>query len=200
MKMFITVWFVASLSTPGCALNTDVSAVEPLANASDDLDRDAPEATSRTEPQLAPRAVEIGNAFLLGDLGDYENFVAPAGETAVRMLSNGTEVDIHVGDGYWVMSRLFFRGGLFHEDLAVGAHVELGPRNWNVEPDVLQVGVLGCAGPTPGTWTFDAVATHIAIDVYPGPSLDERVLHFVATFQHDDRDQRLGGTFGYVMH
>ncbi len=194
MKRISTLLFL-SLFLAACAGDKNAPGVAPLATT----DEDASAPTGSSEPVLPQRTVYLGEAKLVGELGEYQVELVPAPQVSARPLSNGTEIEIDGGDDFAIMSRFFFRGGLLHEDLQVGAHVELGPRNWNAPPDVLQVGLMGCSGPARRAWTYDGVASHITIDVDQGAGADDRVLHFVSTFRYDDREQTLEGDFGYTV-
>ncbi|RLB55079.1 MAG: hypothetical protein DRJ42_07215 [Deltaproteobacteria bacterium] len=210
MKTNITVWLVASLCASGCMMQSherlepmSASAEEDPAPAgpaeretTDDADGSAPP----YEAVLPSHNVEIANALLVGDLGEYEDFVAPATEVSAQAYGSSTMIEIHGGDDYWVMTRLSFEGGIGHEDLRIGAHIEFGTEHWDAPVGALHVAALGCSGPTRGTWTYDQDATNIVIDVEEGAGPEDRILRFTATYEYEGREQVVEGSFEYRVY
>jgi len=205
MKTNIAVCLITSLWASGCMLESH----ELRELGAEDADEGGAAAADRelrdiggdyrppVVPELDPRTVEVMDGLLVGDMGDYEDFVAPAYEATAEALPFATLIEIHGGEGYWVMTRLLVQGGLMQEELDVGAHVEVGRY---VGPEALQVTVLGCSGPRHGSWTYDQGATGVIIDIEEGEDPDDRVMRFSATYLHEGRDQVVEGSFGYRVY
>jgi hypothetical protein len=147
--------------------------------------------------------VEIDDAYLAGDLGNYEGFVEPAYETSGNTYGDNTTVEIHGGEDYWVMTRLEIQGSLQHRDLAPGAHLEFDNSTYgwddSGEPQLF-VSVVGCSGPSHGDWDYDSTAGRVVVDVEQGPTPNDRVVHFQADYDYEGTVQVLDGSFGYTVY
>jgi len=132
---------------------------------------------------------------LEGSLGPIEGFSAEAYEQTGFSEAGWSEVVLHAGTGYWVMTGLSVEGGLEHPALAPGARLEF-PRDADLG---LSIDVLGCSGPSRDVFDYDEHAQRVQVEVQEGAVPGERVLLFRAIFDDSGSPQVVEGSFGYVV-
>jgi hypothetical protein len=139
--------------------------------------------------------LDVRGGQLAGALGPIDGFSAEAYEQRGFHEEGWSEVTLHAGTGYWVMTALSVEGGLEHPSLAPGARLEF-PRD--AQPG-LSVSVLGCSGPAREVFDYDEDAQRVQIEVQSGASPGERVLLFRAVFDNAGTSQVVEGSFSYTM-
>jgi len=139
--------------------------------------------------------VEPFEDYLAGDIGRFDGFFEPAYETEIEHHREtfGTAT-LHGGDGYWVMARLSFSGGLLHPDLAPGAQLEFDDSMSREEGGLYVYGV-GCNGDSHGRASYDSTSQHVWLQVEQGPRPDDRIVHFQMELAR--ADEVVHGAFSY---
>lgn len=137
------------------------------------------------------------HSALRGRLGDVGSFDGVPYKAERSRIDSYDWVQLEVESPRGVsMALLTIVGGLRHDSLEPGAHLTLGSLSSSGDRGKLQVGVLGCSGPSPDNWEYDSPAEWTEIEVVEGPSGDTRTLHFTAGFSNDPNDW-VDGSFTY---
>jgi hypothetical protein len=150
--------------------------------------------------------LNIDGGYLAGDMGNIEGFEVPTYEaTGYAYGPDSSTVELHGGEGYWVMARLNITGDL--QALDVGTHLEFDSASYDwdssgsYEGDVVSyVSVTGCSGPTHGDWDWDQGSSSVVVDVGPGVTDNERVVSFQAVYDYAGTTQVVDGSFGYTVY
>ncbi len=151
--------------------------------------------------------LEIDPGYLAGDMGNYRDFSAETYETTGYSYgTDSTTVELHAGEGYWVMARLNITGDL--NTLEPGTHLEFDATSgydWDYDASydgdaVTYVSVTACSGPTHGNWDYDDGSQTVTVDVEQGATIDDRVVHFTATYDYEGETQVVDGSFGYTVY
>lgn len=148
----------------------------------------------------------IDGGYLAGDMGNYRDFSAETYEaTGYSYGPESTTVELHGGDGYWVMTRLNITGDL--NTLEPGTHLEFDSSSYSWDYDstytgetVTYVSVTGCSGPTHGDWDYDAGSQDVVLDVVQGATVNDRIVYFEATYDYAGETQVVDGSFGYTVY
>lgn len=134
------------------------------------------------EPEGAAQ-LEIGEAWMSGDLGDARGFATAPFQVAAHRYGETDTLrfdGIDESSGMWVMAQVEVVGGLDHAMLEPGASLTLTPSYGGGSG--VQVSGLGCSGPSVGNYTFDMTPTQVQVQVQSGSRPNSRSFVFELDF------------------
>jgi len=139
------------------------------------------------DPTELDGTVDLRGGSLLGDMGDVQDFSDEEPMLRGWNADGYANLEVHAekADGTGAaMVIVGITGGLEHQDLQDGAHLEF--TQYEYPESGLHVNMIGCSGPVEGDWQFDQGADTVTLDVSPGNTTDSRVFDFTATFVRYD--------------
>ena len=135
------------------------------------------------DPSYYESSVDIRSSSLAGDMGEVRNFWDDDPMHLGYDYGSYASIEIHAQTpgGSAAMAILQVEGGLQHQDLVPGAHLEFTGYSYQGTANGLYMSVIGCSGPSEGNWYFDQSADDLVVDVSATPE-GTTVLDFQAEF------------------
>lgn len=125
-------------------------------------------------------ALDVRAASLAGGMGDVRDFAEDDAVATGYDYGSYASVEVHAAaPSGAAMAILEVEGGLQNEELVDGAHFEF--QNYEYSDTGLYMYVIGCSGPTEGSWYFDEQAQDLVVDVTMTPE-GNMVVDFASTF------------------
>jgi len=129
-------------------------------------------------------SVDVGEGFLMGDIGELKNIDNPAtiGGFHDREFTS-LEVIMHNRKGS-AMTMLTIYGGVTHEDLVPNSTHQFIPNTSN--RDGLSIEAIVCSGDgAPGDWSYDDIANLVQVDVEQTEDPNTRRFNFTTYTGND---------------
>lgn len=139
----------------------------------DDGAADSVHDAPRISPEYRPLVgqLPVQNGALDGSIG-YVAGLRPESEYETSGWGEPSYASVYTvgwGENGAAMTIVEVEGGLHHEDLQPGAHLEYDLYDPPSETPSLFAYVVGCAGEELNSWEFDQIADHTSIDVSAHP-------------------------------
>jgi len=143
--------------------------------------------------------VDVQAGFLAGTMGDV-TLSNEAWRTEGSYYSGYTEVTVEARNagGEAAMTIVEVTGGLDNVAIVPGAVLEFDSSDPYSSGGV-DVQVVGCSGPSSGSWVFDTHAQHTTMWVSEGSLPTTRRIDFVATFDDGYTRTQTQGMFEYTL-
>lgn len=146
-----------------------------------------------------PSYLDIQSGYISGDLGDV-TFAQDAWRTDGNDFGSYTQIEVEAGtarDGWAAMHVLNIDGGIHNPLFVPGAALSFDSSSYS---GAASVSVVGCSGPSSGTWVFDSSSQQVDVWVDVGSAPNTRRFTYVATFDDGSRRQTTEGTFQYLAN
>lgn len=204
-KMTLPLLAMTSLAV-GCMSERPLPAGDENLVSQDEIEArgdlsDEPTVSNEYRPLVGQLPVQNGE--LDGSIGMVSG-LAPDGDYDTSGWGEPHYASVYTlgtGENGAAMTIVEIEGGLNHEDLQPGAHLEYSIYDTSADPDSLFAYVVGCAGPETNTWDFDQVADETVIDVSQHPdNANILILDYEARFSDWETGERSNvvGTFEIV--
>lgn len=138
-----------------------------------------------------------------GDMGRVRGFdgdIVDVTASSYGGYGNVTVISENRAEGWAAMSVVTVEGGLDHPALVPGAHFTFDSSSYGSSP---HFSVLGCSGPSNGSWEFDQGASSVEVDVVDTGTPDTVEVRYTARFESYDYEtgastpQAVQGSFRY---
>lgn len=146
-----------------------------------------------------PSYLDIQDGYIAGSLGDV-TFANDAWRTDGTDFGTYTQVEVEAGsstDGWAAMNIVNIEGGVHNALFVPGAALSFDSSSYS---GAVGVTVVGCSGPSSGTWSYDSPSQQVDVWIDVGSAPNMRRFTYVATFNDGSRMQTTQGAFEYLAN
>ncbi len=144
-----------------------------------------------------PSNLEIRSGYLSGTMGDV-TFANDAWRIEGSNFGGYTQIELEASAATGAaMTILNIQGGLDNPVFVPGAALSFDSSSYS---STVEVTVVGCSGPSSGSWVYDHSSEQVDVRVDVGPAPNMRHFSYVATFDDGTGRQQTTGSFDYVAN